>query len=105
MAPCDVVQPDLLFVSRARERTITDENVRGAPDLVIEILSPATAERDVGCKHELYGRHGVREFHRARTRGIRTTTASTLAAACLAGTAVSATVERGRGAQGCENDA
>ena len=69
VAPCDVVlsdtdvvQPDLLFISRAREHTITDENVRGAPDLVIEILSPSTAERDVGYKHDLYGRHGVLEY-------------------------------------------
>ena len=67
-APCDVVlsdtdvvQPDLLFISRAREHTITDENVRGASDLVIEILSPATADRDLGYKHDLYGRHGVLE--------------------------------------------
>ena len=68
-APCDVVlsdtdvvQPDLLFISRAREHTITDENVRGAPDLVIEILSPSTADRDLGYKHDLYGRHGVPEY-------------------------------------------
>ena len=69
VAPCDVVlsdtdvvQPDLLFISRAREHAITDENVRGAPDLVIEILSPSTADRDVGYKHDLYGRHGVLEY-------------------------------------------
>ena len=69
VAPCDVVlsdtdvvQPDLLFISRAREHTITDENVRGAPDLVIEVLSPSTADRDLGYKHELYGRHGVLEY-------------------------------------------
>ncbi len=69
VAPCDVVlsdtdvvQPDLLFISRAREQTLTDENVRGAPDLVIEILSPATADRDVGYKHDLYSRHGVLEY-------------------------------------------
>ena len=34
--------------------------MRGAPDLVIEILSPSTAEKDLGEK-ELYGRHGVLE--------------------------------------------
>ena len=69
VAPCDVVlsdtevvQPDVLFVSRAREHTLTDENVRGAPDLVIEILSPSTADRDLGYKHDLYGRHGVLEY-------------------------------------------
>ena len=69
-APCDVVlsdtdvvQPDLLFVSRGRERLLRGgENVRGAPDLVVEILSPATADRDRGHKRELYGRHGVTEY-------------------------------------------
>ena len=69
-APCDVVlsdsdvvQPDLLFVSREREHLLSGgENVRGAPDLVIEILSPATADRDRGYKRELYGRHGVTEY-------------------------------------------
>ena len=70
IAPCDVVlsdtdvvQPDLLFVSREREHLLSGgENVRGAPDLVIEILSPATADRDRGYKHALYGRHGVMEY-------------------------------------------
>ena len=69
IAPCDVllsdtnvVQPDLLFISRAREHTITDDNVRGAPDLVIEILSPSTADKDLGYKHDLYGRHDVLEY-------------------------------------------
>ena len=69
VAPCDVVlsdtdvvQPDLLFISGAREHIITEQNVRGAPDLVIEILSPSTAEKDLGEKHELYGRHGVLEY-------------------------------------------
>ena len=69
VAPCDVVlsdtdvvQPDVLFISRAREHTVTDDNVRGAPDLVIEILSPSTADRDLGYKYELYGRHGVLEY-------------------------------------------
>ena len=62
LSDTDVVQPDVLFISRAREDRSTEENVRGAPDLVIEILSPSTADRDVGYKHELYGRHGVLEY-------------------------------------------
>ena len=70
LAPCDVflsdsnvVQPDLLFVSREREHLLSDgEKVRGAPDLVIEILSPSTADKDRGSKRELYGRHGVAEY-------------------------------------------
>ena len=62
LSDTDVVQPDVLFISRAREDRMTDENVRGAPDLVIEILSPSTADRDLGYKHALYGRHGVLEY-------------------------------------------
>ena len=58
----DVVQPDLLFVSPQRAHIITVDNVRGAPDLVIEILSPSTATRDRTFKHSLYARHGVREY-------------------------------------------
>ena len=69
-APCDVVlsdtdvvQPDLLFVSRKREHLLTGgENVQGAPDLVIEILSPGTAHQDRGEKRALYGKHGVTEY-------------------------------------------
>ena len=69
-APCDVVlsdddvvQPDLLFVSRDREeQLLKQENVRGAPDLVVEILSPSSEDTDRGAKHKLYGRHGVTEY-------------------------------------------
>ena len=63
LADTDVVQPDLLFVSRDREHLLRGgDNVRGAPDLVVEILSPATAERDRGYKQALYERHGVAEY-------------------------------------------
>ena len=58
----DVVQPDLLFVSKERLNIINDDNVRGAPDLVVEILSPSTAGRDRTVKRTLYARHGVTEF-------------------------------------------
>ena len=69
-APCDVVlsdtdvvQPDLLFVSREREHLLSDgEKVRGAADLVIEILSPSSVETDRGAKRDLYGAHGVAEY-------------------------------------------
>ena len=69
-APCDVVlsdhdvvQPDLLFVSRERAHLLSGgDAVRGAPDLVVEILSPATAGRDRGYKRALYARHGVAEY-------------------------------------------
>lgn len=58
----DVAQPDIFFISRERSEIITEENIRGAPDLVIEILSPATAERDRTYKRTLYARHGVNEY-------------------------------------------
>ena len=58
----EVVQPDIVYLSREREHFIHDEEIRGAPDLVVEILSPATAERDKGYKMRLYARYGVREY-------------------------------------------
>ncbi len=58
----DVVQPDILFISKARSKIITEEEIRGAPDLVIEIFSPATAERDRTYKKTLYARHGVQRY-------------------------------------------
>jgi len=68
-APCDVVlsetdvlQPDLFFVSTAREALLTDANVQGAPDLVIEILSPSTRNLDESVKLARYDRFGVDEY-------------------------------------------
>ena len=58
----NVVQPDILYVSNERREIITEDNVEGAPDLVIEILSPGTAERDRELKLALYTRYGVREY-------------------------------------------
>ena len=64
----DVVQPDLVFISNARSHIITDANIRGAPDLVVEILSPSTENRDRVFKRALYARHGVKEYWLADTR-------------------------------------
>ena len=58
----DVAQPDILFVSNARSDIVTEANIQGAPDLVVEILSPGTATYDRGYKQALYSRHGVREY-------------------------------------------
>ena len=57
-----VVVPDLLFVTRQRTGIVTDRGVRGAPDLIVEILSPGTARRDRVEKAKLYARHGVRHY-------------------------------------------
>lgn len=56
------LQPDILFVSNERLDTIGEDWLRGAPDLVIEILSPGTAARDRNTKPKLYQRHGVAEY-------------------------------------------
>ena len=57
-----VVEPDILFVSSQRSHIITRENIQGAPDLVVEILDPPTAERDRTIKLDLYAQHGVKEY-------------------------------------------
>jgi Uma2 family endonuclease len=59
----DVVEPDLLFISKARQDDIlTAKHVRGAPDLVVEIGSPATRKRDETIKRRLYEKFGVSEY-------------------------------------------
>ncbi len=61
LSDLDVLEPDLLFVLN-EHRAILKDWVRGAPDLVIEILSPATAANDRGPKMKAYARFGVREY-------------------------------------------
>jgi Uma2 family endonuclease len=61
-SPHDVVEPDVLFVSRERLAILGNTYVDGAPDLVIEILSPSTRGRDEGEKLSLYAASGVREY-------------------------------------------
>ena len=58
----DVVQPDLLFVSKERCHIRTPANIQGSPDLAVEILSPSSSRRDWHDKRELYALHGVREY-------------------------------------------
>ena len=58
----DVVQPDLLFISSERVNIITPANIQGAPDLIVEIRSDSTAERDESFKRQLYADFGVKEY-------------------------------------------
>lgn len=70
-APLDVVlakeaqiaQPDLIFIAKARApKLVTRAAITGAPDLVLEIISPSTARADRKIKPPLYAKHGVAEF-------------------------------------------
>jgi Uma2 family endonuclease len=58
----DVVEPDVLYVSNERSNILTAPNVQGAPDLVIEIGSPSTRQRDETIKRRLYERSDVIEY-------------------------------------------
>lgn len=62
LSETDVVQPDIIFVSKERMDLMTEKNLRGAPDLAIEILSTTTRERDKLVKKRLYREYGVKEF-------------------------------------------
>ncbi len=63
----DVVEPDLLFVSKERASVLTQANVQGSPDLVVEVRSPSTGRRDETIKLSLYERAGVSEYLAGRS--------------------------------------
>ena len=62
LSKMDVVQPDLLFISQARASIITKDNIQGAPDLVVEILSESTRRTDEIIKRKLYEKHRITEY-------------------------------------------
>jgi Uma2 family endonuclease len=55
-----VVQPDIAVICDPGK--LDDKGCRGAPDWVIEVLSPSTALKDMNLKRDLYQTHGVREY-------------------------------------------
>ena len=55
-----VVQPDIVVV--CDKSKLDERGCKGPPDFVIEILSPATAAKDMKIKRDLYERHGIREY-------------------------------------------
>ena len=56
----NVVQPDIFIV--CDKKKITEDNIQGAPDLIIEIISKSTAYKDIKIKKDLYERFGVEEY-------------------------------------------
>ncbi len=69
LGPHDIVVPDLVFVSNARRAIVTPTRIKGAPDLVVEVLSPSTRGRDLGVKRDLYAAAGVSEAWWVDARG------------------------------------
>jgi Uma2 family endonuclease len=68
-APCGVFlteinayQPDVFFIRNDRLSIIAEHGIEGAPDLVVEILSPSTAKFDKGPKKKIYTASGVQEL-------------------------------------------
>ncbi|MES3629219.1 MAG: Uma2 family endonuclease, partial [Longimonas sp.] len=62
LSDTNVVQPDLVFVAKERLDVIGEQVIDGAPDLVMEVLSPSTAHHDLTTKKRLYEMHGVQEY-------------------------------------------
>jgi Uma2 family endonuclease len=62
LAPDTVVQPDIVVILSANLDRITPSRIIGAPDLVVEILSPGTAGYDRREKQDAYARAGVGEY-------------------------------------------
>lgn len=58
----NVYQPDLYFVSTARLSIIEKQGPKGAPDLVVEVISASTGRLDLGPKKARYAESGVQEF-------------------------------------------
>ena len=69
IAPLDVVlsehnvlQPDILYIAKERLDILTEANVTGSPDLVIEVLSPGTAALDRGRRMDAFAAAGVPHY-------------------------------------------
>jgi Uma2 family endonuclease len=58
----DIVQPDLVVVTKTRKHILTPTKIKGVPDLVIEILSPSNPNHDLKTKRALYQRCEVPEY-------------------------------------------
>jgi Uma2 family endonuclease len=56
------VQPDLVYLSHERMQLVGDRAIEGAPDLVVEALSPSTRSRDLGIKKRRYEAAGVSAY-------------------------------------------
>jgi Uma2 family endonuclease len=58
----NVLQPDILYIAAERKEEIVKDRIEGAPDLIIEILSPSNAYYDLRQKKDIYEKYGVKEY-------------------------------------------
>lgn len=61
-SPNDVLQPDILFLSSKNLHLIGEKKIEGAPDLVVEILSPSNSIKEMAYKKMIYEMSGVLEY-------------------------------------------
>lgn len=62
LAEDEITQPDVMVVLNEHRARITERNIQGAPDLVVEVLSPGSVRLDREKKRALYARHGIPEY-------------------------------------------
>jgi Uma2 family endonuclease len=58
----DILQPDLVIVAQDRDYLITERGIEGAPNIVVEILSPSTRTLDQRVKKRTYARFSIPEY-------------------------------------------
>jgi Uma2 family endonuclease len=58
----NVFQPDICFIANENLHKIEADGLHGAPDLVVELLSPSTSKYDLDEKKDVYERYGVKEY-------------------------------------------
>lgn len=58
----NIVQPDILYISNENKDVLTEDNVKGAPDLIVEVLSQSTRQFDLLGKKDVYQKFGIKEY-------------------------------------------
>jgi Uma2 family endonuclease len=58
----EVYQPDVVFIAQGRMDIVVEGRIKGAPDIVVEVLSPSTAYYDLSHKKNVYESSGVKEY-------------------------------------------
>ena len=62
LSETETYQPDVVFISSERRTILGEKKVEGAPDLIVEILSPSTGYYDLTHKKSIYESSGVKEY-------------------------------------------